>query len=66
LLLGLEGIVVDTVTLGEDGARVVVAGTAGEWVGKCPKCATRSSRSKGWVTTRPRDIKIGPDRPQII
>ena len=66
LLLGLEGIVVDTVTLGEDGVRVVVAGTADEWVGKCPKCATRSRRSKGWVTTRPRDIKIGPDRPQII
>jgi transposase len=66
LLLGLEGIVVDMVTLGADGVRLVVVGTAEEWVGKCPKCATRSSRSKGWVTTRPRDIKIGPDRPQII
>lgn len=66
LLLGLEGIVVDMVTLGEDGARVVVVGTAEEWVGKCPKCQTRSSRSKGWVTTRPRDIKIGPDRLRIM
>jgi transposase len=66
LLLGLEGIVVDTVTLGEDGVRVVVVGTADEWVGKCPTCRTRSSRSKAWVTTRPRDIKIGPDRPQIV
>ena len=66
MLLGLEGIVVDTVTLGEDGVRVVVVGTAEEWVGKCPKCATRSSRSKGCVTTRPRDTKIGPDRPRII
>jgi hypothetical protein len=30
LLLGLEGIVVDTVTLDQDGVRVVVAGTADE------------------------------------
>jgi transposase len=66
LLVGLEGIVVDTVTPGEDGSRVVIVGTAQRWVGKCPKCLTRSSRSKGWVTTRPRDIKIGPDRPQIV
>jgi hypothetical protein len=28
LLLSLEGIVVDTVTLGEDGVRVVIVGTA--------------------------------------
>ena len=66
MLLGLEGIVVDRVALGEDGVRVVVVGTADEWVGKCPKCAARSSRSKGWVTTRPRDIKIGSDRPRIV
>lgn len=66
LLLGLDGIVVDTVSQGEDGASVVVVGTAEEWVGKCPKCRTRSSRSKGWVTTQPRDIKIDPDRPQIV
>ena len=26
----------------------------------------RSSRSKGWVATRPRDVKIGPDRPRIV
>jgi transposase len=66
LLLGLEGIVVDTVTLGEDGVRVVGACTADEWVGRCPERRTRSSRSRGWVTTRPRDIKIGPDRPRIM
>ncbi|GAB7146643.1 hypothetical protein LRC484719_52780 [Mycobacterium riyadhense] len=40
LLLGLEGIVVDTVTVGGDSVRVVVVGTADQWVGKCPKCAT--------------------------
>jgi transposase len=65
LLLGLEGIVVDTVGLDGDGVRVVSVGTADEWVGRCPQCRTRSSRSRGWVTTRPRDIKIGPDRPRI-
>jgi transposase len=32
----------------------------------CPGCTARSSRSKGWVTTRPRDIKIGPDIPRIV
>lgn len=66
MLLGLEGIVVDTVTQGEDDVRVVVVGTADEWVGRCPECATRSSRSRGWVTTCPRDIKIGPDRPRLL
>lgn len=66
LLLGLEGIVVDTVHVGDDGARVVGVGTAAEWVGRCPECRTRSSRSRGWVTTRPRDVKIGSDRPQIV
>ena len=65
LLLGLEGIVVDTVGLDGDGVRVVRVGTADEWVGRCPQCRARSSRSRGWVTTRPRDIKIGPDRPRI-
>ena len=66
LLLGLDGIVVESVTVGDDGARTVHVGTAGEWVGVCPQCRTRSSRSRGWVTTRPRDIKIGPDRPRIM
>ena len=66
LLLGRDGIVVESVTVGDDGARTVHVGTAGQWVGVCPGCRTRSSRSRGWVTTRPRDIKIGPDRPRII
>ncbi|UDM37040.1 transposase family protein [Mycobacterium ulcerans] len=35
-------------------------------MGKCPKCASRSSRPKAWVTTRLRDIKIGLDRPPIV
>lgn len=58
--------VVDTVSVGDDGVRVIAVKTAPEWVGRCTKCQTRSSRSsRGWVTTRPRDIKIGPGRPRI-
>jgi len=66
LLLGLEGIVVDTVHRNDDGGRVVTVRTAPEYVGRCTKCRTRSRRSRGWVTTRPRDIKVGPDRPRIV
>ena len=44
----------------------VYVGTAVEWVGICPGCRTRSLRSKGWVTTRPRDVNIGADRPLIV
>ena len=66
LLLGLDGVVVESVEIGDDRTRTVHLLTASEWVGRCPDCTSRSSRSKGWVTTRPRDIKIGPDRPMIV
>lgn len=67
LLLGLQGIVVTGVSMGADGARVVMVGTAAWWVGRCTECRVRSMKpSRGWVITRPRDIKIGPDRPQIV
>lgn len=67
LLLGLVGMVVTGVSMAADGTRVVTVGTAAQWVGLCTKCRVRSTKpSRGWVTTRPRDIKIGPDRPQIV
>ncbi|WP_136623297.1 transposase family protein, partial [Mycobacterium attenuatum] len=66
VLLGLEGIVVDMVSRNDDGVRIVTVHTAAECVGRCTKCHTRSRRSRGWVITRPRDIKIGADRPQIV
>jgi transposase len=66
VLFGLDGVVVETVFLGPDGTRTVGVTTAPQWVGRCPACATVSTRSKGWVTTRPRDIKIGPDRPKRV
>jgi transposase len=59
--------VVTGVSLGEGGTRVVTVGTAAQWVGLCTKCQQRSTKpALGWVCTRPRDIKIGPDRPQIV
>ena len=30
------------------------------------RCSVRSSRSKAWVSTRPRDIRIGPGIPRIV
>jgi transposase len=65
LLLGLDGITVESVEV-DDNVRIVHVGTAGEWIGVCPDCRTRSLRSKGWVQTRPRDVKIGADRPLIV
>ena len=66
LLLGLDGVVVDSVQIDDDRTRTVHVLTGPDWVGVCPQCRGRSSRSKGWVSTRPRDIKIGPDRPRIV
>ena len=66
LLLGLDGVVVESVQIDDDRTRTVHVLTGPDWVGVCPGCGDRSSRSKGWVTTRPRDIKIGPDRPRIV
>ncbi|MCW2626461.1 ISL3 family transposase [Mycobacterium sp.] len=66
LLLGLVGVVVESVHVDEDRIRTVHVRTAADWVGLCPGCSARSTRSKGWVATRPRDIKIGPDRPVLV
>lgn len=63
LLLDLDGVVVESVRRLEDGTRVVQVVTAPEWVGICPQCGQRSTRSKGWVCTGPRDVQVGPDRP---
>jgi len=66
LLLGLDGVVVESVHIDVDRTRTIHVATAGQWVGVCPGCAGRSSRSKGWVSTGPRDIKIGPGIPRIV
>jgi hypothetical protein len=66
LLLGLVGVVVESVHVDEDRIRTVHVRTAADWVGRCPGCSARSTRSKGWVATRPRDIRIGPDRLVLV
>lgn len=66
MLLGLDGIVVDHVQVGADGCRDVRVFTAPDRVGICPACRVRSSRSKGWVVTRPKDVKVGPDVPNLL
>lgn len=65
LLLDLDGVVVESVQRLEDGTRLVHVLTAPEWVGICPECGERSTRSKGWVLTSPRDVQVGPDRPML-
>ena len=66
LLLGLTDIDVDLVGIGAAGGRDVRVLTAPAWVGRCPQCAVVSTRSKGWVVTRPKDVKVGPDFPNLL
>ncbi|QPG43102.1 transposase family protein [Rhodococcus sp. M8] len=63
LLPALEGVVVESVRRVDDGSRIVRLGPDPRWVGVCPQCGQRSTRSKDWVTTRPRDVQVGPHRP---
>ena len=66
LLLGIDGLVVDSVLLDESGRRVVHCSTDPELAGWCPGCRQQSSSPKERVTTRPRDVRIGPDRPELL
>jgi len=62
----LTDIEVDLICIGADGERDVRVRTAPEWVGRCPRCSVVSTRSKGWVVTRPKDVKVGPDIPNLL
>ena len=66
LLLGLTDIEVDLICIGADGERDVRVRTAPEWVGRCPRCSVVSTRSKGWVVTRPKDVKVGHSEPVVV
>ena len=66
LLLGIDGLVVDSVLLDESGRRVVHCSTDPELAGSCAVCRQQSSSPKDRVVTRPRDIRIGPDRPEPL
>ena len=58
--------VVDSVLVGESGRRVVHCSTDPELAGWCPDCRQQSSSPKERVMTRPRDVRIGPDRPDLL
>jgi len=66
LLLGLTDFEVDLVGVAADCARYVRVLTAAAWVRRCPQCAVVSTRPKGWVLTRPKDVKVGPDIPNLL
>ena len=66
LLLGIDGLIVDSVLLDVSGRRVVHCSTDPELAGWCPDCRQQSSSPKERVTTRPRDVRIGPDRPELL
>ena len=66
MLLAIDGLVVDRVLIDESGRRVVHCSTDPELAGWCPVCRQQSSSPKERVTTRPRDVRIGPDRPVLL
>ena len=66
LLLGIDGLVVDRVVIDDSGRRVVHCSTDPELAGWCPGCRQQSSSPKDRVVTRPRDVRIGLDRPQLL
>lgn len=58
-LLDLEGLAVERVEADGSGGRVVHVVTADEAASACPSCGVFSAAVKGWVRTRPRDIRYG-------
>jgi transposase len=66
LLLAIDGLVVDQVLIDETGRRVVHCSTDPGLAGWCPACRQQSTSPKERVVTRPRDVRIGPDRPLLL
>lgn len=60
---GFDDVVFESAQIDHDGIRTVRVTTAAQRVGVCPECTAVSTMSKSWITTRRRDIKLGPDRP---
>ncbi len=66
LLLGIDGLEVERVTLQEDGARVVHVVTADEAASACPACGVVSTSVKGYAVTRPRDLPYGEEPVELV
>jgi transposase len=66
LLLDIDGLVVDRVVRNDAGRRIVHCSTDPQLAGWCPACGEQSRSPKAWVTTRPRDVRLGEDRPILL
>jgi transposase len=66
LLLDIDGLVVDQVVRDDVGRRVVHCSTDPQLAGWCPECGEQSRSPKAWVTTRPRDVRLGEDKPILL
>lgn len=66
LLLDIDGLVVDQVVRNDAGRRVVHCSTDPQLAGWCPECGEQSKSPKAWVTTRPRDVRLGEDKPILL
>ena len=66
LLLDIDGLVVDQVVRNDAGRRVVHCSTDPQLAGWCPECGEQSRSPKAWVTTRPRDVRLGEDKPILL
>jgi transposase len=66
LLLDIDGLVVDQVVRDDVGRRVVHCSTDPQLAGWCPECGEQSKSPKAWVTTRPRDVRLGEDKPILL
>ena len=66
LLLGIDGLEVELVSVQEEGARVVHVVTADEGASACPACGVVSTSVKGHAVTRPRDLPYGEIPVQVV
>jgi len=66
LLLGLDGVQVDRVEVGDDGLRLVHVVTGDPAARGCPGCGVVADRSKGRVVTYPRDVTCGDGPVRLV
>ena len=65
-LFALDGVQVAEVDAEASGGRTVWVVTADRQAAACPGCGTVSGRVKGYVTTRPADLRHGHDEIAVV
>jgi transposase len=65
-LFALDGVQVAEVDAEAGGGRTVWVVTADRQAAACPGCGTVSARVKGYVTTRPADLRHGQDKIAVV